>query len=115
MRRKQPFTFGYRYTHFFYTLEPHPPFGVLAASSEFCLGAEQDSNDCESVQFISGMDIASAETVRAHARNRTEGDERATLMLAYGVNDCEAKLGLVPLQRVWRMLRPLAPSVRRCG
>ena len=39
----------------------------------------------------------------------------ATLMLAYGVNDCEARLGFLPLERVAAALRPLTPGGRRCG
>ena len=29
------------------------------------------------------------------------------VVLAYGVNDCEAKLGEISLTRVWQSLRPL--------
>ena len=116
VRQRQPFAFGFRYTHFWYTLEAKPPFAVLAASGEFCLGAEQDATDCESVQFISGLALAPAEAVAAHAANLTATDAASsTLVLAYGINDCEAKLGLLPLERAWRMLRPLSPSGRRCG
>ena len=116
VRQRQPFAFGFRYTHFWYTLEAKPPFAVLAASGEFCLGAEQDATDCESVQFISGLALAPAEAVAAHAPNLTATETASsTLVLAYGINDCEAKLGLLPLERAWRMLRPLSPSGRRCG
>ena len=52
---REPFVFGYRYTHLWYTLQPHPPYRTLATSGEFCIGAEQDRRDCESVQFISGL------------------------------------------------------------
>ena len=31
------------------------------------------------------------------------GSEQA-LLLTYGVNDCEARLGVLPLRRVWAML-----------
>ena len=118
LKRKQPFTFGFRYTHFWYVLEPRPPFGLLAASPEFCLGSHQDAADCESVQFISGLGLAPAPAVRAHvpSANRTRRDaSEPRLMLAYGVNDCEARLGFLPLARVWDELRPLTPGGRRCG
>ena len=98
VRRKQPFKFGFRYTHFWYALEARPPFSVISASAEFCLASPQDSKDCESVQFVSGLLV--------------RGDD---LVLAYGVNDCEARLSAIPLSRVRSMLRPLAPRGQRCG
>ena len=52
---RQSFAFGFRYTHFFYTLEAHPPFATLAVSPEFCVASSQDATECESVQFISGL------------------------------------------------------------
>jgi hypothetical protein len=27
--------------------------------------------------------------------------------MSYGVNDCEARLGALPMRKVWEMLRPL--------
>ena len=51
----------------------------------------QDATDCESVQFVSGM----------LAPNAT------TLLMSYGVNDCEARLGALPMSTVWEMLRPV--------
>ena len=98
LRRRQPFAFGSRYTHFWYALEARPPFSVISASAEFCLASPQDSKDCESVQFVSGLLV--------------RGDD---LVLAYGVNDCEARLSAIPLSRVRSMLRPLAPRGQRCG
>mmetsp|Transcript_22975 Transcript_22975/g.52579 ORF Transcript_22975/g.52579 Transcript_22975/m.52579 type:complete len:222 (+) Transcript_22975:1-666(+) len=89
---KNAFQFGYRYTHFLYTIQPRQPFRMLSTSSEFCLSASQDPTDCESVQFISSIALTLA------------GDK---LILAYGVNDCEAKIGLLPVDRVWEMLKPL--------
>ena len=99
LRRRQPFSFGYRYTHFFYALEPHAPFRVVATSREFCLAAEQDAADCESIQFVSGLSLAPG---------------GATLLLSYGVNDCEARVGRVALARVWRMLRPSEGATGVC-
>jgi len=98
LRRRQPFAFGFRYTHFFYALDPHPPFATAAASGEFCIGAPQDARDCESVQFISGI-----------ALKQDTGDDASasTLLLTFGVNDCEARLGSLPISEVWKMLRPL--------
>ena len=36
------------------------------------------------------------------------------LVMSYGVNDCEARLATLPLERVWQMLVPLARSGQRC-
>ena len=36
--------------------------------------------------------------------------ERRSIVLSWGANDCESKLGRLPLERVWAMLRPLSWS-----
>ena len=84
--------FGYFYTHLFYMLQDRPPYHMTATTGEFCIGAAQDAGDCESAQFVSGM-VADA-----------SGEK---LLLAFGVNDCEAKLGHVMLPQVGRMLHAL--------
>ena len=101
------FMWGFHYTHFFYAVEAHAPFRVVATSGEFCLEAAQDKRDCESIQFVSGLALApSAPTSGAAAG---VGSGRGTnLLMSYGVNDCEAKVGSVGLDRVWSMLEPLA-------
>ena len=91
-----PFMWGYHYTHFFYLTEAHAPFRVVATSGEFCLQSQQDKNDCESIQFISGLTVAPSES-----------DATNTLLLSYGINDCESKVAKLPIDRVWSMLRPL--------
>ena len=45
-------------------------------------------------QFVSGLALANGTDV----------------LLSYGVNDCEARLAALPLERVWGLLRPLAPD-----
>ena len=82
---------GFRYTHFFYTVDPRPPFGILAIAPEFCIASHQDPNDCETIQFAGGLAL--------------QGDDR--LVVSYGVNDCEAKVGTILVDRVWGMLEPL--------
>jgi len=89
---QQRFQFGYLYTHFFYTLQDRAPYHIIATSGEFCIGSAQDAGDCESAQFVSGM-VADA-----------SGEK---LLLAFGVNDCEAKFGHVVLPQVGRMLHAL--------
>ena len=91
-RRRRHFAWGHHYTHFLYALEPHEPFHAVATSAEFCLQAEQDAADCESVQFISGL-----------ARH-PDGE---TLLASYGVNDCEAKVTRLGVGAALRMLEAL--------
>lgn len=123
----QPFQFGYLYTHFFYTLhevmrrgiepahlmarffvsltssvplaEQRAPHRLTATSGEFCLGSAQDAADCESTQFVSGLEHYGAAS-------------GGKLLLAFGVNDCEAKAGVVDLGRVGKMLRALPGEER---
>jgi hypothetical protein len=105
-RRRQPFAFGFRYTHFLYALAPHPPFTTLAVSAEFCLAAHARHDDCESIQFISGL------AIREDAVNDAAaiGGVNSTLLLTYGVNDCEARIGTLALADAWAMLRPVPLS-----
>ena len=116
-KARSPFQFGSAYTHFFYTLAPTPPHQLLATSAEFCVGAAQAPHDCESVQFIAGLALeASARAALQPGqpeprRGRSNGSR---LVLSFGVNDCEAKLGLVPMQRVWKLLQPLPPAEAPC-
>ena len=94
--------------------------------------SEQDPADCESVQFISGLAIASAEPdgalrpaddwrgCLASDRHRSNGPrdagptDAARLLLSYGVNDCESKLAELPLTTVWNLLRPHAGEPDVC-
>ena len=93
-RSASAFRWGSQYSHFFYALEASAPFSLLATSNEFCLGTSADGTDCESVQFVSGLAL----------------DPEGDFVLSFGVNDCEAKVGVVGRERVWRSLRPM-PSV----
>ena len=95
---QQPFQFGYLYTHFFYTMQRSAPYRMTATTGEFCIASAQDSTDCESAQYVSSL-----------ARDPL-GD---SLILALGVNDCEAKIIRVPLEQVGRMLRTL-PGEMSC-
>jgi len=88
--------FAHHYTHFFFQLEPTPPFAVTAMGPEFCLGAQPVSKaaamgtlDCQIVQYITGMIL----------RNEI-------LTLAYGANDCSAHLFHLSLLDVLTDLRP---------
>lgn len=125
-RSASAFRWGSQYTHFFYAVEASAPFRLLATSNEFCLGAAANDTDCgaagpnvvmacvafsphcqvpghggaaryswlhpgESVQFVSGLAL------------NADGD----FVLSYGVNDCEARVGVVGRERVWRSLQPM--------
>ena len=134
----ETFMWGYQYTHFFYTVAPHAPFHTLATSSEFCIAALQDHGDCESVQCAHPDPIERACGLRTspvapttayfhHSHNdpfilhpcrfrfvssiATAGN---SILLSYGVNDCEAKVAKVPLERVWGMLHPLDAASGVC-
>ena len=72
----------------------HAPFRIVSTSREFCLGSAQDPADCESVQFITGLALRG----------------ESTLLMAYGINDCEAKVAELPVKSVLEMLLPL-PSL----
>lgn len=98
---RHPFRFGAHYTHFFYALEPHPPFTLVAASQEFCIQAEGASGDCESVQFIGGL------------THLADDDARAKILLSYGANDCEARTGTLDLGTIFSMLKPLTNTTAR--
>lgn len=89
---QQNFQFGYLYTHFFYTLEGQSPYRMVAMGGEFCIASSQDAADCESAQFVSGMAL------------HPDGKR---VLLTFGVNDCEAKMGLIALSHIKRILQPL--------
>ena len=97
-------SFGINYSHFFYTLMPHPPYTMLAASHAFCLAASTANlsmaaeSVCESVQFVSGI---------------ARSDSGRGVLLSYGINDCSAAIGELPLRRVWDMLLPLGSDNER--
>lgn len=51
---------------------------------------------CESIQFAGGLALRGSSKVGAES-----------VVVAYGINDCEADLLVVPLSRVLAMLRPV--------
>ena len=102
-----PFVFGADYDHYFFTHHPRPPFEPLGVSDDFCLSSAQDAHDCERVQFVSGLT-----GVVMTDSNRTPTD---SLLLAFGVNDCEARVGRISFAQVWGLLRPIAGSADVCA
>ena len=98
-RPREVFRWGHGYSHFFYTLQPFPPFRMLATSREICLASAQDPTSCESIQMVFGI----------------VNGPNDSLVLSFGVNDCEARLGMLPLETVWSMLDPLGGDVASGG
>ena len=102
-------------------MEPQPPFRLIAASNEFCLASTQDPTDCESVQFVSGISLDPPEPQWRHQRAGGRRGRRQTflgadadyllevhtLLLSFGINDCESKLARMRMERVWSLLQPL--------
>jgi len=107
---RQPFHFGFRYTHFFYTLSPTPPHELLATSAEFCISAPHAPHDCESVQFVSGLAVQP----RRGGSRGAAGDSGGRLMLSFGVNDCQARLGFLALKELWKLLEPVPGASAAC-
>ena len=89
-RPRSRWRWGFNYSHFLYALDSEPPHRVIATSGEFCVASSR-GQACESIQMIMGL-------VRYDA---------ARLMLSYGVDDCEARIGLLPLATAEAMLVPV--------
>lgn len=95
------------YHQFFYAIRPTEPFYVIAVSPEWCIAVNghfsgpwrsqlaEGEEMCEAIQFASGLAL----------RNDRE------LVVSYGINDCEADLMVVPLARLFAMLRPVQSHV----
>ena len=69
--------YGNTYLHTFVLFQRHAPFAHCATSRPFCFPALDDPAKCEIIQFV--MSII-----------RLPGNKNDTLLLSYGVNDCEA-------------------------
>ena len=106
-RPNRTFRWGHSYMHFWYALESNPPFRMLATSGEFCIGSAQDSADCESIQYVSAL----SPHVVTQGRSTTLGADPSDLVLAWGVNDCEAALAVLAVEHIWRLLEPLPDVV----
>jgi hypothetical protein len=61
-------------------------------SAEFVLPSPIHADDAEIIQFLSGLEI---------------NEDRQEVVLAYGINDCEAAITTVDLATVTSMLRPV--------
>lgn len=89
--------FASHYMHFFYVLALEAPHYMVAHSAEFCLPHSATDRRCEVVQFVTGIEFS---------------HDRESLILTYGVNDCESKLARLEMAQLWRLLHGRVPSAR---
>jgi len=85
--------FGHHYTHAFYTVsrDDNGNWKLSGLSPEFVLpsAVEHQKDDAEIIQFVSGLEVWGGDQV----------------LLAYGINDCEAALTTINLTTVTGLLR----------
>ena len=101
-RKANPYArLGHHYTHAFYTISPTPPFQLTALSAEFVYpqaatqAATHHPTDAEMIQFSSGLEWDASTN---------------SIVLAYGINDCEAAVLTLPWSTVKEWLQPVPPS-----
>jgi hypothetical protein len=88
--------FGHHYTHAFYTVSSDSTsldastFWLSGLSSEFVLPAIHAPDNAEIIQFVSGLEY---------------NPETKQVILAYGINDCEAAVTTLDLSTVQAMLK----------
>jgi hypothetical protein len=87
--------FGHHYTHTLFTVSAEPPFALKTLSQEFVLQSPHRPDDAEIIQFASGLEIA--------------GDK---LVIAYGVNDCEAGVMQIDWETLQGLLKPVEPGTQ---
>lgn len=88
---KKAGTYGHHYTHFFFTLSKEEPFKLTSMSPEWCIPSDHDSQDCEVIQFVNGMQR-----------------DNQSIVLTYGVMDKYGYIAKVNLSTVLSSLRPVA-------
>ena len=81
------------YEHFWFTMSPSPPFQIRAVSRLFRF-PPYFNTQLDAVQFCSGLWL--------------DSDEK-TLVMEYGVADCQALYLRVPLSKVWPGFRQQQP------
>jgi hypothetical protein len=90
-RKENPYArFGHHYTHAFYTVRNDQLVGL---SPEFVLPSKYDADDGEVIQFLSGLEYDAL---------------RNEVVIAYGINDCEAAIEVVNLQVILQFLRTVS-------
>lgn len=81
--------FGHHYTHALFTISAQAPFHLTSITQEFILPSFHLPSDGEIIQFASGLE--------------RKADK---LVIAYGINDCEAAVAEIDLTTIRSMLRP---------
>lgn len=101
---------SYMYYHIFYALRPTAPFDVVGISVPFCFalsgefsrvwqvqqGETHPQRSCEAIQFVSGLAVDELDSRR--------------LLVAMGVNDCEASLLALDFEQDVRLV-PVASEI----
>eukprot|EP00934_Nitzschia_sp_Nitz4_P003417 Nitzschia sp. Nitz4//scaffold1_size375055//142945//144581//NITZ4_000257-RA/size375055-augustus-gene-0.670-mRNA-1//1//CDS//3329540988//3407//frame0 len=91
--RRRDAAFGHHYTHSYFTVSARAPFHLRRLSPEFVFPSMVDGyqNDADVVQFASGLEWS------------TDGPERS-IVIGYGINDCEAAVVHIDWKTVEEML-----------
>ena len=94
--------FGHHYTHAFFTIPANgPSFQLLRLSPEFVLPSFAHPDDAEIIQFWSGLEVTAASSSSSSSNIQDE----STVVVAYGINDCEGAVVTFPKKQVNALLR----------
>ena len=78
-------TSWHTYLHYFMLFNSTAPYNLLSRSPAFCFSGEKGGK-CDLIQFVSSLTWASS--------------QRDSVVVAYGVNDCEASFASIPLRTI---------------
>ena len=81
--------FGHHYTHAFFTIPATEPFYLKRLSAEFVLPSHAFPSDAEIIQFLGGLELVDEETI----------------VITYGINDCEGAAVYVDRSKIETSLR----------
>jgi hypothetical protein len=82
--------YGSHYTQAFFTIAANDFSSIHRLGTEFCFRSAELSNDCEIIQFVSGVDLV----------------HNDTLVIGYGVGDLEARVLTMKLNDAIATLQP---------
>jgi len=91
--KNSPAGSGVQYLHYFILMDDRPPFGLQKVSAPFCFPSQSPghANECEFIQFVGSM--------------LRDPQDPQTLMISYGINDCESAIVRLPLEPVLESIR----------
>lgn len=81
--------FGTHYFFYFVLLRSKAPFKSIAQSPPFCIPAHADPQKCDLIQFVMSAVL----------------EDPGTVLLTYGVNDCESMAVRVAVEEIFRFAR----------